>query len=121
MILWHFLCKAVEYYCTPSQSFANYWRHLKAYIQCSNAFDLLQRKRYYNCILAQPKDLPMLKDISVTTAWLWDTLSVGGQALRRSLKFADDYGFGKAYLCQEGDDEDDEDEDGELSDEEALY
>nr|VDD10142.1 unnamed protein product [Brassica rapa] len=65
MILWHFLCKAVEYYCTPSQSFANYWRHLKAYIQCSNAFDLLQRKRYYNCILAQPKDLPMLKDISI--------------------------------------------------------
>ncbi|CAF1843658.1 unnamed protein product [Brassica oleracea var. botrytis] len=119
MILSHFLCKAVEY-CTQV-SLMLIMGDISGRIQFSNAFDLLQRKRY-NYILAQPKDLPMLKDISVTTAWLWDTLSVGGQALRRILKFSDDRGY--KYLtmsgCAIGDDEDDEDKDGELSDEEAL-
>ncbi|KAH0884388.1 hypothetical protein Bca4012_031014 [Brassica carinata] len=132
MILSHFLCKAVEY-CTQV-SLMLIMGDISGRIQFSNAFDLLQRKRY-NYILAQPKDLPMLKDISVTTAWLWDTLSVGGQALRRILKFSDDrgYKFLMCFIeavwlwesltmsgCAIGDDEDDEDKDGELSDEEAL-
>ncbi|WZZ51747.1 hypothetical protein YC2023_051854 [Brassica napus] len=120
MILSHFLCKAVEY-CTQV-SLMLIMGDISGRIQFSNAFDLLQRKRY-NYILAQPKDLPMLKDISVTTAWLWDTLSVGGQALRRILKFSDDLWLWESLTmsgCAIGDDEDDEDKDGELSDEEAL-
>ncbi|KAF3556439.1 hypothetical protein F2Q69_00014353 [Brassica cretica] len=119
MILSHFLCKAVEY-CTQV-SLMLIMGDISGRIKFSNAFG-----KRYNYILAQPKDLPMLKDISVTTAWLWDTLSVGGQALRRSLKFSDDRGYNMALGnltmsgCAIGDDEDDEDKDGELSDEEAL-
>lgn len=34
--------------------------------------------------------MPILEEDTITTTWLWDTLSTGGQALRRRLKFADD-------------------------------
>ncbi|CAF2264381.1 unnamed protein product [Brassica napus] len=50
MILSHFLCKAVEY-CTQV-SLMRIMGDTSGHIQFSKAFDLLQRKRYYNCILA---------------------------------------------------------------------
>ncbi|KAJ0254940.1 hypothetical protein HA466_0097750 [Hirschfeldia incana] len=87
MILSHFLCKAIDYRIQVSLMLI--CGDISGHVQFSNAFDLLQRKRY-NIILAQPKeDSPMLKDIYVSTTWLWSTLSVGGQALK-TLKFADD-------------------------------
>ncbi|CAH8306526.1 unnamed protein product [Eruca vesicaria subsp. sativa] len=86
MILSHFLCKAVEY--GTQVNLMLIMGDTSGHDQFSNAFDLLRRKRY-NIILAQPKDLPMLISGFVSTTWLWDSLAAGGKALR-SLKFADD-------------------------------
>lgn len=89
MILSHFLCRAVEYRKRVNLMLiiGDISRHSQFNFEC--AFNLLEMKRY-NCILAQPKYLPILEEDTITTTWLWDTLSTGGQALRRRLKFADD-------------------------------
>ncbi|KAF2600191.1 hypothetical protein F2Q68_00012466 [Brassica cretica] len=86
MILSHFLCRAVEYRKRVNLMLitGDISRHSQFNFEC--AFNLLEMKRY-NCMIIgrflEWKD-------TITATWLWDTLSTGGQALRRRLKFADD-------------------------------